>query len=245
MVSRRKIWFPASALCVVLRPAPRNAQTNWGFCGGLDRGFAAADRAFAEIPLHCVVVPRGHLSGRAATLGSHSCEQAKVGVGVGALSMIRSASSSSSSGATSSVRWSRASAPGSRRLAVTWLVLDLTGRSDRRGTRWRCNSCRSSACFQSINTLSVQQATEPSMQGRVMALHQIAWNGNTPLGALAMGWVLKNDIASGAVLAGRPRGLRMRVGLARAALSGATRPERPQGSSAQTILVMAHEYGAS
>lgn len=48
-----------------------------------------------------------------------------------------------------------------------------------------------SACFQSVNTVAVQQATEPSMQGRVMALHQMAWNGSTPLGAIAMGWVIQ------------------------------------------------------
>jgi MFS family permease len=48
-----------------------------------------------------------------------------------------------------------------------------------------------SACFQSVDTVAVQQATEPSMQGRVMALHQMAWNGSTPLGALAMGWVIQ------------------------------------------------------
>ncbi len=49
-----------------------------------------------------------------------------------------------------------------------------------------------SACFQSINTVAVQQATEPSMQGRVMALHQMAWFGSTPIGALAMGWIIQN-----------------------------------------------------
>ena len=48
-----------------------------------------------------------------------------------------------------------------------------------------------SACFQSVNTVAVQQATEPSMQGRVMALHQMAWFGSTPIGALAMGWVIQ------------------------------------------------------
>jgi MFS family permease len=48
-----------------------------------------------------------------------------------------------------------------------------------------------SACFQSVDTVAVQQATEPSMQGRVMALHQMAWNGSTPLGALAMGWIIQ------------------------------------------------------
>ena len=29
------------------------------------------------------------------------------------------------------------------------------------------------------------------MQGRVMALHQMAWYGSTPLGALAMGWIIQ------------------------------------------------------
>jgi MFS family permease len=48
-----------------------------------------------------------------------------------------------------------------------------------------------SATFQSIDTVAVQQATEPSMQGRVMALHQMAWYGSTPLGALGMGWVIQ------------------------------------------------------
>jgi len=48
-----------------------------------------------------------------------------------------------------------------------------------------------SASFQSVNTVVLQQATEPSMQGRVMALHQMAWFGSTPIGALLMGWVIQ------------------------------------------------------
>lgn len=48
-----------------------------------------------------------------------------------------------------------------------------------------------SACFQSTNTVAVQQATEPAMQGRVMALHQMALYGSTPIGALVMGWVIQ------------------------------------------------------
>jgi MFS family permease len=48
-----------------------------------------------------------------------------------------------------------------------------------------------SASFQSVNTVVLQQATEPSMQGRVMALHQLAWFGTTPIGALLMGWVIR------------------------------------------------------
>ena len=47
-----------------------------------------------------------------------------------------------------------------------------------------------SASFQSVNTIVVQQATEPSMQGRVMAIHQTALFGSTPIGALLMGWVI-------------------------------------------------------
>jgi MFS family permease len=48
-----------------------------------------------------------------------------------------------------------------------------------------------SAAFQSVNTVVLQQATEPSMQGRVMALHQMAWFGTTPIGALFVGWVIE------------------------------------------------------
>ncbi|MFM2077550.1 MAG: mfs transporter [Actinomycetota bacterium] len=48
-----------------------------------------------------------------------------------------------------------------------------------------------SACFQSVNTVVLQQATEPAMQGRVMGLHQMAWFGSTPIGALLMGWVIQ------------------------------------------------------
>ena len=47
-----------------------------------------------------------------------------------------------------------------------------------------------SASFQSVNTVVVQQSTEASMQGRVMALHQTALFGSTPIGALLMGWVI-------------------------------------------------------
>ena len=47
-----------------------------------------------------------------------------------------------------------------------------------------------SASFQSVNTVVIQQATEPAMQGRVMALHQTALFGSTPIGALLMGWVI-------------------------------------------------------
>ena len=47
-----------------------------------------------------------------------------------------------------------------------------------------------SASFQSVNTVVIQRATEPSMQGRVMALHQTALFGSTPIGALLMGWVI-------------------------------------------------------
>src|SRR5690349_6819395 len=38
-----------------------------------------------------------------------------------------------------------------------------------------------SESFQSVNTVIVQQATDPSMQGRVMALHQTAMFGSTPI----------------------------------------------------------------
>jgi MFS family permease len=48
-----------------------------------------------------------------------------------------------------------------------------------------------SASFQSVNTVVVQEATDPAMQGRVMALHQMAWFGSTPIGAVLMGWVIQ------------------------------------------------------
>ena len=48
-----------------------------------------------------------------------------------------------------------------------------------------------SASFQSVNTVVLQQATEPSMQGRVMGLHQMAWFGTTPIGAVLMGWIIQ------------------------------------------------------
>ncbi len=48
-----------------------------------------------------------------------------------------------------------------------------------------------SASFQSVDTMVLQQATEPAMQGRVMALQQMAWFGSTPIGALLMGWIIQ------------------------------------------------------
>jgi MFS family permease len=47
-----------------------------------------------------------------------------------------------------------------------------------------------SAAFQSVTTIVLQQATDPGMQGRVMALHQMALFGSTPIGAILMGWVI-------------------------------------------------------
>ncbi len=48
-----------------------------------------------------------------------------------------------------------------------------------------------SAAFQSVNTVVLQQATDPAVQGRVMALHQMAVFGSTPIGAVLMGWVVQ------------------------------------------------------
>ena len=47
-----------------------------------------------------------------------------------------------------------------------------------------------SASYQSVTTIVLQQATDPAMQGRIMALHQMALFGSTPIGALLMGWVI-------------------------------------------------------
>jgi MFS family permease len=48
-----------------------------------------------------------------------------------------------------------------------------------------------SACFTAANTAVLQRATDPAMQGRMMSLHQIAWQGTTPIGALFMGWLIE------------------------------------------------------
>jgi predicted MFS family arabinose efflux permease len=48
-----------------------------------------------------------------------------------------------------------------------------------------------SASFQTVDATVLQKATDPAMQGRVMGLHQIAWFGSTPIGALLMGWVIE------------------------------------------------------
>ena len=48
-----------------------------------------------------------------------------------------------------------------------------------------------SAAFLTVDATVLQQATEPAMQGRVMSLHQIAWYGSTPIGALLIGWLIQ------------------------------------------------------
>lgn len=48
-----------------------------------------------------------------------------------------------------------------------------------------------SSSFLTIDVTVLQQATDPAMQGRVMGLHQIAWFGSTPIGALLMGWIIE------------------------------------------------------
>jgi predicted MFS family arabinose efflux permease len=73
-----------------------------------------------------------------------------------------------------------------------------------------------SACFQSIDTVAVQQATEPSMQGRVMALHQMAWYGSTPAGALVMGWVIQTTSPRAPFVLGGLAALGCAAALARA-----------------------------
>ena len=81
-----------------------------------------------------------------------------------------------------------------------------------------------SACFQSVDTVAVQQATEPSMQGRVMALHQMAWNGSTPIGALAMGWVIQTTSPRAPFALGGLAALACAAALVRAAVAAPFRP---------------------
>ncbi len=79
-----------------------------------------------------------------------------------------------------------------------------------------------SACFQSIDTVAVQQATEPSMQGRVMALHQMAMYGSTPIGALGMGWVIQTTSPRAPFVLGSLAALACTAALARAVRRHAT-----------------------
>jgi MFS family permease len=74
-----------------------------------------------------------------------------------------------------------------------------------------------SASFQSINTVAVQQATEPAMQGRVMALHQMAWFGSTPIGAIGMGWVIQSISPRAPFVFGGVAALMCALALARSA----------------------------
>ena len=90
-----------------------------------------------------------------------------------------------------------------------------------------------SACFQSVDTAAVQQATEPSMQGRVMALHQMALFGSTPIGALAMGWVIQTTSPRVPFVLGGAAALVAATALVRAAVrSGAVAHGAPASASA-------------
>lgn len=81
-----------------------------------------------------------------------------------------------------------------------------------------------SATFQAIDTVAVQQATEPAMQGRVMALHQMAWYGSTPIGSLAMGWVIQTTSPRMPFVLGGLAALSCAVALGRAARSPLSEP---------------------
>ena len=84
-----------------------------------------------------------------------------------------------------------------------------------------------SACFQSVDTVAVQQATEPSMQGRVMALHPMAWYGSTPIGALVMGWVIQTTSPRAPFVLGGIAAFACAAGLVRATGRSVSSRERP------------------
>ena len=84
-----------------------------------------------------------------------------------------------------------------------------------------------SACFQSVDTVAVQQAAEPAMHGRVMALHQMAWNGSTPLGAIAMGWVIQATTPRAPFVLGGVAAAACATVLARTSSRRAERTRRP------------------
>ena len=92
-----------------------------------------------------------------------------------------------------------------------------------------------SACFQSVDTAAVQQATDPSMQGRVMALHQMALFGSTPIGALAMGWVIQTTSPRAPFVLGGIAALACAAALARAAGRHATVDGRRAGADGGVV----------
>jgi predicted MFS family arabinose efflux permease len=55
------------------------------------------------------------------------------------------------------------------------------------------------------------------MHGRVMAIHQMAWNGSTPLGALAMGWIIQTTSPRAPFVLGGIAALACAAALTRAA----------------------------
>jgi len=80
-----------------------------------------------------------------------------------------------------------------------------------------------SSSFLTVDATVLQQATDPAMQGRVMSLHQIAWFGSTPIGALLMG----------ALIEATSTRVPFFVGAASALLCGAVimRPRRQAGAT--------------
>ena len=83
-----------------------------------------------------------------------------------------------------------------------------------------------SATFQSVDTVVLQRSTEPAMQGRVMALHQMAQSGSTPIGALLMGWVVQATAARVPFAVG---------GLGALACAGFVMASQPFGAAGRSI----------
>jgi MFS family permease len=47
-----------------------------------------------------------------------------------------------------------------------------------------------SVSFIAIGNSTIQLSSEPSMRGRVLALWQVAFQGTTPIGGPAIGWII-------------------------------------------------------
>jgi MFS family permease len=91
-----------------------------------------------------------------------------------------------------------------------------------------------SACFTTANTAVLQRATDPAMQGRVMGLHQIAWQGTTPIGALFMGWLIESTSARVPFYLGGLAAIGCAIAVTARSPSGSRRRRDPQTATRTT-----------
>lgn len=89
----------------------------------------------------------------------------------------------------------------------------------------------------SFNTLArtlLQLGAEPTMQGRVIALHSIVFLGSTPIGGPVTGWVCEQwGARAGLLLAGMSAGLAALVVMPQLRRARATRPADAQPAASK------------